>query len=407
MRKEPTYWNFFKETSQYTASDYRSRFYKGKWEKAWLKDVSTHATRENITLYEAMWLKYVDKAEHMPQRLFKFFPFNHNSLKCIETNTVFVNNPQNFNDPFDSLLCANKNEFLKKCLLEHIKKTGAVDRGILNSEDLIKLENSRCVEKSIYENIHTQFNSVVFDLWYNVNKNEIRSGEEEISDVLFEAQVKYREVLETLRESTVRVSSFADMDEFKLTSYMELWAHYAQNHEGFCVEYDLTEALEDQKENAIVSGGLLPCSYGTKQILLSKQKIYKYVKELPLTSHEKMELDKSIMLSFLMKSSSWRYENEWRLILPLDICKMYDNMIPFFRMKAFYIGCRMPKENKEYLYRLAQRKGITVYNMEMHEYQFELDYFSVDIDEYFKNMNENKINRLRRSKYNFLNEMIW
>ena len=234
-----------------------------------------------------------------------------------------------------------------------------------------------------------------------------RSGEEEISDVLFEAQVKYREVLETLRESTVRVSSFADMDEFKLTSYMELWAHYAQNHEGFCVEYDLTEALEDQKENAIVSGGLLPCSYGTKQILLSKQKIYKYVKELPLTSHEKMELDKSIMLSFLMKSSSWRYENEWRLILPLDICKMYDNMIPFFRMKAFYIGCRMPKENKEYLYRLAQRKGITVYNMEMHEYQFELDYFSVDIDEYFKNMNENKINRLRRSKYNFLNEMIW
>ena len=31
-----------------------------------------------------------------------------------------------------------------------------------------------------------------------------------------------------------------------------------------------------------------------------------------------MEFDKSILLSFLTKSSSWRYENEWRLLLPVD-----------------------------------------------------------------------------------------
>lgn len=132
MRKEPTHWEYIKETSQYNESDYRSRFYKGKWEKAWLKDVFTYATRGDIPLYEAMWLRCGDKLEHMPKRLFKFFPFNHNSLKCIETNAVFVNSPKNFNDPFDSLLCANENEFLKKCLIEHIKKTGAVGRGILS-----------------------------------------------------------------------------------------------------------------------------------------------------------------------------------------------------------------------------------------------------------------------------------
>lgn len=340
--------------------------------------------------------------EHMPKRLFKFFPFNHNSLKCIETNAVFVNSPKNFNDPFDSLLCANENEFLKKCLIEHIKKTGAVGRGILSSEELIKLENSCCVEKSIYGNIYKTFDSVVLHLCYDANKNEMKRGASEINDVLFDAEMKYRSTLEKLRESSVRISSFADINEFKLTSYMELWAHYAQNHEGFCVEYDLAEALENQKENAMVSGGLLPCSYGTGQILLSKQKIYKYANGLPLTSHEKMELDKSIMLSFLMKSSSWRYENEWRLILPLDICKIYNNMIPFFRMKAFYIGCRMPRDNKEYLYRIAQRKNITVYNMEMHEHRFELegDYNPVDIGKYFKEKND-KMDRLCQSKYDF------
>ena len=58
-----------------------------------------------------------------------------------------------------------------------------------------------------------------------------------------------------------------------------------------------------------------------------------------------MELDKSLMLSFITKSSSWKYENEWRLLLPVDICKIYDNMIPFFPIQAIYIGCRMPRES--------------------------------------------------------------
>lgn len=52
----------------------------------------------------------------------------------------------------------------------------------------------------------------------------------------------------------IQVTSFANIDDFKLTSYMELWAHYAQNHEGFCVEYDLTRPIADSRENAMILG---------------------------------------------------------------------------------------------------------------------------------------------------------
>lgn len=38
---------------------------------------------------------------------------------------------------------------------------------------------------------------------------------------------------------------------------MELWAHYAQNHEGFCVEYDLTQPIADSRENAMILGGII------------------------------------------------------------------------------------------------------------------------------------------------------
>ena len=116
----------------------------GKWEKAWIKDRIQYASDKKIDLYESMWEGYIDKTEHMPKSLFKFFPFNHNSLKCIENNSVFMNNPSNFNDPFDCLLCANENEFLKYCLLDYLKETDAVGREILSQAELNKLEYSFC-----------------------------------------------------------------------------------------------------------------------------------------------------------------------------------------------------------------------------------------------------------------------
>ena len=35
--------------------------------------------------------------------------------------------------------------------------------------------------------------------------------------------------------------------------------------------------------------------------------------------------------------------------LPVDICKIYDNMIPFFPIKAIYIGCRMHRDNRVFV----------------------------------------------------------
>jgi hypothetical protein len=120
--------------------------------------------------------------------------------------------------------------------------------------------------------------------------------------------------------------------------------------------------------------------------VLSKRKFYKYVKRIPFTKHEKIEFEKNILLSFITKSSSWSYENEWRLILSNNICEIYENKIPFFPIKAIYNGCRMAKDNKEFIYQMAQRKGIEVYDMTMHDYQFRLEEIckSTDIKGYFE-----------------------
>ena len=75
-------------------------------------------------------------------------------------------------------------------------------------------------------------------------------------------------------------------------------------------------------------------------------------------------------------------------------------MIPFFPIKAIYIGCRMPIDNQEYLYRFAQCRNIDVYNMNMHEYNFELvDYANKNVDEYFNQKDEKRKRALSDSRY--------
>lgn len=115
MRKEQSQfsWSWENENSAYKKSDYQNKFYNGKWQKGWIKDISKYALDRDVSIYKAMQIKHLEKREHMPKQLFKFFPFNQNSIKCIETNTVFMNNPKNFNDPFDCLLCVDKKEFIK------------------------------------------------------------------------------------------------------------------------------------------------------------------------------------------------------------------------------------------------------------------------------------------------------
>ena len=333
-----------------------------------------------------MQIKHLEKREHMPKQLFKFFPFNQNSIKCIETNTVFMNNPKNFNDPFDCLLCVDKKEFIKKCLIEKLIETRAVERGILSEEELMKLETSEFEENQSYFSNRNTFERILFELKYDVNNQKERVGADEIYRIIRQINEEYSKGLGKLRENTAKITSFADLNEFQLTTFMELWAHYSQNHEGFCVEYDLTKPIVNNNETEMILGGLLPCIYSAKQLVLSKRKFYKYVKRIPFTKHEKIEFEKNILLSFITKSSSWSYENEWRLILSNNICEIYENKIPFFPIKAIYNGCRMAKDNKEFIYQMAQRKGIEVYDMTMHDYQFRLEEIckSTDIKGYFE-----------------------
>lgn len=399
---------FHKEKSLYEITDYRSKFYHGNWVKAWLKEVITQAQETECNMYETMWKMYTHKLEHMPKSLYKFFPFNENSIKCIEENVVFMNSPDKFNDPFDCLICANEDEFIKKYLLDYFNDTNAIQRGILTKSEYLKLVYSvtEPPRHSRYWDIYRGFESVLSHLRWDEEKKMEKECADELYQVCRQASELYQNTLSKLRKQTIKVSSFSCLKDEELLNSMEMWAHYAGNHHGFCVEYDIKADINDRKELPVILGSLLPCSYGARQIQISNDKLYKHAMQKKFTNYQKVQFEKSILLTFLRKSSSWSYEREWRLVLPNDLCSAYGNLIPFFPIRAIYLGCKMPEDNKEYMYRLAKRKGIIVCNMDLQEHYFELDSFPVDVNRYFKQKEYYRQKYLNDSDYQYLHDDI-
>lgn len=109
-----------------------------------------------------------------------------------------------------------------------------------------------------------------------------------------------------------------------------MWGYYAASHTGFCVEYDLENALPNIKMDSLVRGGMMPCRYSKKPVFIPNSLFWKYFDDNKLTENQKIQFDKTVLLSFLNKSSSWRNEKEWRLIVPDEISNIYDNLINFF-----------------------------------------------------------------------------
>lgn len=145
---------------------------------------------------------------------------------------------------------------------------------------------------------------------------------------------------------------------------MPMWAHYANNHAGFCVSYDM-------KENVELSGCTFPVQY-TKQRIditsLMDQQAKKIIQEIDSQSKagKKQILFDDLTLVFLtslfcnIKHISWSYENEFRCTVGAAAEGLpYLSATP----KEIFIGmnCQPAYENK--IVNIGKLLNIPVYKM--------------------------------------------
>lgn len=242
--------------------------------------------------------------ENIPKKVYKYRTFSEYSLENFNNDTIWITNPVNFNDPFDSISIDN-NISLKKLVDE---RYASVKQMVMNDEN-----------KDLYRDIHDKFKSII-------SQKELKKMSEVIEYVTAERT-----------QHTFKVACLSEIN----TSVL-MWSHYSNDHKGFCIEYNGQEIYDDK----LIKRRFFPVKY-----------IDENEKQVPISA---LALDYPGLYSVLCKTNVWSYEKEWRICFGIE-----DNLLPsniqLPKSTGVYLGAKMPDEHRKTIINIAKTKNIPIY----------------------------------------------
>ena len=154
------------------------------------------------------------------------------------------------------------------------------------------------------------------------------------------------------------------------TSCMPMWAHYSNNHQGFCVAYDMKNPA-----NTTLAGCTFPIQYTDERLDITSfmkkyfsklslevdRQVSRGIKQIPIN-----DLSLVYVAQFLcnIKHSTWSYEKEFRCTAGAQAKGMpYIDAVP----KAIYIGLHCKEANRKKLVEISRSLLIPVYQMRFNE----------------------------------------
>lgn len=246
------------------------------------------------------------KYANIPKQLFKYreFDLNDNALKNLISNTVWMNSPENFNDPYDCALTFNSEEI-----------HGSLGSLALFYTHLGIDKETQDRELPSFLNSGDPFAACLRHL---VSKNLLETS---LAEELIEAiRQRNKLVIKEFSDKSKGLSKICSFSESETSTLM--WAHYAKYHTGFCIEYDFTPL----GEKSLTTRFLYPVFYSE---LLHDHSAF-------FTNIDKERVNPlSIVLPVITKAIDWAYEKEWRLVFSNNFMKHPQT-------------CRVPKATKVY-----------------------------------------------------------
>jgi hypothetical protein len=123
-----------------------------------------------------------------------------------------------------------------------------------------------------------------------------------------------------------------------------LWAHYANSHSGFCIEYDLDLLLPTNKMDKLYS---FPIKYSNK------------IPQVDISDISGKAALPIIQKLAGTKSKSWSYEEEYRLITDQSGPFQYNHNA----ITAIYFGLRMEQDKRKRIMGELAGRGISYYQI--------------------------------------------
>lgn len=263
-----------------------------------------NATDENIVKLDA---------------LYKYGKFDKYTEKLFTHNEIYFSSPDEFNDPFDSKL--------------HLTCDGTIKE---RKQYLCKM----------YQNKNPKLSKK--EILTLVEKEIITKGRDET--ILNETMEKSREIL----RKRFGICCFSEKRDNIL-----MWAHYARQHTGFCLEFNV--------DNDFISTS-------TRAIKVEYDAIWPELNVMRIDSYPEGELGRKIII----KANNWEYEQEWR-IMDYEKGQGIQNF-PEDALSGVIIGCRIERTNKKKLIRWCSKRKHrpTLYEAKEKQKEFGLDIVKFD-----------------------------
>lgn len=202
-----------------------------------------------------------------PRHLYKYRPFNVNTLRLLDLAEVYYADHGGFNDPLD---CDTSIQFdtdivsLERLLCSMLVKVGG-------KPNALRVMNNHRYMSTQYGDYRTDSGAAEYYTRCLVSA----------VDDLLKAEIGRRGVLSLAAKWNCPL----------------MWSHYADEHRGVCIEYDMKDAAFN---------ALQPVSYASSRgVRVSELIDWKLNK----SESARKQIEQRV---FFSKASQWRYEKEWR-----------------------------------------------------------------------------------------------
>jgi hypothetical protein len=304
----------------------------------------------DLKIEEAQRLKY----ENIPSSLFRYRSFDPDgyNIENLKNGVEWQSYPSEFNDPFDARLTVSIERLKKGLFLQRMLDTSV--------NKLLKSGVKFSVEE--LERINSSDNPVMMFMKIALSKDPQLTGNEAAINELAMAldsivEAQFDEIMDKFRDAFntgYLVTCFSEEKDNVL-----MWSHYAQDHTGFCIEYDFKSLGPSHPRTRM----LFPVIYKSDFFDATE-----YYMETLLLASKGIHFNNLFgIYPTIWKSNRWEYEKEWRTVFPWGpgISKE-DKEKRFLCMpkpKKLYVGAKVSDENRNLILEIARKKKIPVYQM--------------------------------------------
>ena len=247
---------------------------------------------------------------YAPISLYKYYSDDLRNLEAVKNNQMWYSAPCNFNDVFDCAIAVEEKDIFD------------------------------CILRMASEKTEIRVGSQMWRKIKEITKQQIKEFLSKFDDL----------------RTQMGITCLSETDDSLL-----MWAHYANNHSGICVEYELLEF------NSQLHFSPVPIVYTDERVCIHT---------LETLTNDILGL---FIESLTTKSPEWSYEKEWRIIRDDGACgNKWDNekkgaLHEATRPKSITLGCMAKTEYEKDVRQYCKENRVNLYKMEKSKENYRLE----------------------------------